>query len=159
MMHHYFVNTICPPKSLVFRLLGNWAIAKFFKRINFLQKIYQDTTGKAASSGLIGVILVENKDLDFVNAGRLLQNIWLRATKLGLSFQLVSGILFLWQQLHLGRREIFSEEETKIIDTAYEGLKTLVGPTDKLIALTFRIGKSEKPLAVSFKRPPEIEWL
>lgn len=155
-----FIKTMemTPPKSIIFKLLSNWTIAKFFNKIKFPKKIYEENIKTASSAGLIGIIAVENNDKNFLYAGRLMENIWLRTAKLNLSFQLITGIPFLWQQLNFGNDKIFSKKEKDIINGAYNNLLRIFNIENKIIALAFRIGKSEKPLAISYKRPPEINW-
>jgi len=149
---------VTPPKTFIFRLLKNWKVAQFFNKIKIPQKIYKEASEKASASALMGAIVVSDHDANFIHAGRLMQSIWLRAAKQDLGFQLITGVLFLWQQVNYGKQEIFSEKEKSIINTAYEKLTEILGVKNKIIALTFRIGKANKPLAVSYKRPPEIEW-
>lgn len=147
-----------PPAVLIFKLLSNWKICNLLSKIH--EKIYEQSIKTASSAGLIGAIVAENKSSNFIYVGRLLENIWLRATKLNLGFQFISGIVFLWQQLNFGNKEIFSEKDKEIIDNAYNNLAKLLGLEDKnnkVIAGFFRVGFADKPSAVSYKRPPEIE--
>lgn len=146
------------PKALVFRLLKNWKMTQFFNKMKLPQKIYEENVKTAASSGLIGAVAVRDEDINFIDAGRLMENIWLRAAKLGLGFHLITGVVFLWQQVNFGKREIFSEKEKDIINRAYENLRETFKIGDKIITFAFRVGRAEAPLAVSSKRPPDIEW-
>ncbi len=149
-----------PPKSSVMWLLGNWKAAQLFSKMKLTQKITEENAKTLASAGVCGAIVVVNDDLNFIHAGRLIENIWLRATKSGLSFQLVAGFVFLWQQAHFGEKHLFSGAESKEISEAYEHLRDVFGVKDgEIIAATFRIGEASPPLAVSYKRPPEIEWV
>jgi len=149
---------IAPPKSHIFKVLKNWKAAQFAGKLKLPQKIYKESVEKASAASLMGAIAVPNKDEHFIHAGRLMQNIWLRATKQDLAYQLITGVLFLWQQVNFGNQEILSEKEKHIVNTAYETIRENLGVQDKIIALTFRIGKAAEPLAVSYKRPPEVEW-
>jgi len=149
---------VAPPKAFVFKMLRNWKTAQLFAKIKFLQKIYEENAKTAASAGLIGAITVKDSDVDFIHAGRALENIWLRAAKLGLEFQMMTGILFLWQQVALGKHGAFSEEEGKVVKGALENLREALGVHQGIIAFTFRIGRGSKPTAVSHKRPPQIRW-
>lgn len=155
-----YVKTLelTPPKALVFRLLKNWKIVQFFNKIKFPQKIYEENTRTASSAGLVGAVVLSNEDTHFIDAGRLMENIWLRTTKLGLGFHLMTGIVFLWQQVNFGKREIFSYKEIEIINSAYDNLTEIFKIKDKMIAFTFRVGRTAAPLAFSYKRPPDIEW-
>jgi len=149
---------MAPPKSTVFKLFKMWHINQFFGKIGFRKKILEETSRKMGQSALWGAITVNDEDINFLHAGGLIQDIWLRATKLGYSFQLVVAIAFLWQQANFGNRNIFSHHDLNMIENAYKNLKEAFGVKDRIIALMFRIGKSGPPLAVSHKRPPQIEW-
>jgi nitroreductase len=144
------------PKAKVFKLLSNWKFAKLLNKLNFPKQVYQGAVKNASSAAVIGCIAVENQDYAFLHAGRLLENIWLHTERLGLHFQMMTGVVFLWQQLNYGKHEIFSQKEKDIINNAYENIAKVFGVSDKIIASTFRIGKGENALATSLKREPVI---
>jgi nitroreductase len=158
--HGLYIKTmeVAPPKAVVFKLLKNWKILQFFTKLKVPQKIYEENTATMSSAGLFGAILVEDSDENFIHAGGLLENIWLRAAKLGLGFHLTTGLLFLWQRAHSGEAAVFSENEREILNKAYQNLKEIFQVKNKIIALTFRIGQADPPSASSYKKPPEIEW-
>lgn len=147
------------PKVFVFKLLSNWKTCSFFNKIGLIKKIYEENAKTISQSSLLGFISIENKDENFVDAGRLLENVWLKATKLGLSFQLITGIFYFWQQVNFGNKEIFSKEQIDLINASYENIKKYLDGGNKITILVFRVGKSKPPLAVSYKRSPLIEWL
>jgi hypothetical protein len=147
------------PKALVFKLLKNWKIARFLYKIGFFKKVYQENVKTVCSSALVGCVCARDKDIDFIEAGKLIENIWLRASKLGLGFQLITGVPFLWQRINFGTDNIFSDEEKNIINKAYNDLSKIFQVKDKIIVSFFRVGKPVgPPSAISYKRPPIIEW-
>ncbi len=147
-----------PPKSSIFKLLRKWKTAQFLSKLKIPKKIYEENAKTISSAGLIGVIAVKDNDQDFIEAGKMVENIWLRAAKLGLGFQLITGVLFLWQQANLGNAAHFSALDREIIDRAYDRLRESFKTTNGILAVAFRIGHSGPPTAVSHKRPPEIQW-
>tara|TARA_B100000745_G_C20144897_1_gene392594 strand:+ start:822 stop:1865 length:1044 start_codon:yes stop_codon:yes gene_type:complete len=148
-----------PPKSFIFKLLGNWNVAKFFTKIGLIDKIYEESSQNAASSSAIVAIIAPNNHQDFVRVGKLLQNIWLRATKLGFSMQIHAGIIFLSQQVLYGKVDVFTDEEEIKLKELNSELHTLFSvPKDKALGIIFRIGKAEEPLATSYKRRAVVEW-
>lgn len=155
-----YVKTLelTPPKAFVFRFLKNWKILQFLNKMKLPQKIYEENVKTASSAALIGAVTLHNEDTYFIDAGRLMENIWLRAAKLGLGFHLMTGVVFLWQQINFGEREIFSEKEREIVNSAYENLMETFKIKDKIIAFTFRVGRADAPLAFSYKRPPDVGW-
>lgn len=148
-----------PPKSYMFRLLKNWNVAKFFTKIGLIEKIQSENTKTTSSAALIGAIIVSDNNQDFVSAGRFLENIWLRATKLGLSMHLSAAVSFLGQQVEAGEESCFSKTEVDLLKKLNVQLKSFFKvPEGKLISIAFRLGRGEDPLATSYKRSPEIEW-
>lgn len=149
-----------PPKSSVMRLLGNWKVAQLFSKMKLTHKIVGENAKTLASSGMFGAVIVSNDDRDFIDAGRMIEDIWLRATESGLSFQLIVGLVALGQRVKSGDTRLFSASENETISRAYENLRKIFGVREEeIIAATFRLGEAPPPMAVSYTRPPEIEWL
>jgi hypothetical protein len=148
-----------PQAEKFMKLLKNKFFINLVKKLGLLKVIYKDTINTYSSCGLYGAILTKDNDIDFIYVGKLLENIWLRATKLNLSFHLISGIPFLWQGLNLGNLNIFNEKEKEIINNAYKNLEEIFQSKNLIIALTFRIGYSEPPSVKSFKSEPDIQFI
>jgi hypothetical protein len=149
-----------PPQIFVMKLLRNDNVFKIFNKIGFINAIYKDVVKMNSSAGLLGSILTPNNDFSFFHLGRLLENIWLRATKLNLGFHLITGILFFWQQVNFGNKEIFNQEEIDLINNSHQKIRELFGfeTNNKIIGVVFRIGKSDRPSAFSVKKPPIIKF-
>ncbi len=149
-----------PPQIFIMKLLKNDNIFKIFNKIGFVNAIYKDVVKMNSSAGLLGAILAPNNDFSFFHLGRLLENIWLRATKLNLGFHLITGMLFFWQQANFGNKEIFNQEEIDLINSSYQKIRELfgVGTDNRILGVVFRIGKSDRPSAFSVKKAPIIKW-
>jgi hypothetical protein len=82
----------------------------------------------------------------FVLGGRILQRVWLTATKHGLAFHPMTGITFLIQRLYLDREPGFSKAHKKLLEKAW-GYIQRVFPVDrsKGIIMLFRIGYASPP--------------
>lgn len=163
--HGIFVHTLemTFPKVLVFRLLSNWRVANFvIKHFKILDKIRSANISVGSSGAMIGLIMTRNTGRDFVNAGRLMQNVWLRASRAGLNFHLMAGMLFLCQRASFDNNPaLFSSKEKQILIDARDRLMGYFGfgaEQEKIGAVAFRVGRGKGPLAVSYKRPPEIYW-
>ena len=124
-------------------------------RIGFAKTIAQENAVTYASGSAMGVILVDNEDAAFFTVGRIMERVWLEATRLGLSFQLVSGILFFYQRLKAGNFNELSAAEAHLVEQSYREIADII-KTDKTIALLFRIGVADPPSAYSSKRSPII---
>ena len=159
--HGLFVKTmeLKPQEEKVFKLLKYWPIANLFKKLGILKNIYKSIFQMYSACGLFGFLAVRNNDEDFIYLGKLMQNIWLRATKLKLGFHLITGIPFLWQGINFGGLKIFSDKEKELINNIYFKIKNISGFKNEVLALNFRLGYSEGPSANSFKKEPEIEFM
>lgn len=144
------------PPAAVIKMLGKWPLMRILNIFGVARAIAKDNIKMYSSAPLVCAIFCGDGDADFVNAGRLMERIWLRATAIGLSSHLMTGVLFMWQRIASGEVEWFSGEHVKLIQGAYQMTATTVGVDNQNIALLFRIGKAEEPSARSFKKPPEI---
>lgn len=146
-------------KAFAMKLLSRWPLARIFTKLGVPLKIREESAKTATSAAAIGIVSVPNDDRAFVDAGSLLQEIWLRATAQGLHMQLMAGTAFLWQQAVQGKDASFSDTERALLDNALTALKAAAStPADNVVAYAFRIGSAPPPLAVSFKRPAVVEW-
>lgn len=148
-----------PPQVFFLKLLKNEKIFNFFKKRGFIKSIYKNVTKAYSLTGTFLGFSVLDKQEEFLNLGRVIENIWLRATKLNLSCHLITGLPFFWQKLNFDKEKIFSEEEVEIINKSYKSLKELFQTKNNLLfTATMRIGKSSPPSAISIKKPPIITW-
>jgi len=157
-----YIKTLeIPPQAVrIFKILGNWYVAKLLSKINFLKKLKEANAYKNASCSLMaGIIVKTEESVNYINAGRVIEKIWLRATKQNLSVQFMAGLFFLWQQLNFGKKEIFNKTDIEIINESYENLSEIFGAKNGYLIGILRIGISDPPSAVSYKRPPQITFV
>jgi len=146
-----------PPQQAALKLFRKWKVMNLFNKLKFARGIARGNSKTYAScSAMIGIIIKDN-DADFITAGRAMERIWLEATRLGLSFHLLTGTLFYYQALAF-KREIFSKEHREIIENAYNKTKKYLGVNNETIALLFRVGYGGQPSALSIKKDPLINF-
>lgn len=146
-----------PPARLIFKIIKNWRVMKFFNALGFNKMAAKGNAGVYVSASAHGTVIVENKDENFVSAGRAFQRIWLEATRMGLSIQPVSGTIFLAQRVENRDPHPFSEENSDLIREAAQKIDFAFEiDGNKIAAITFRIGRAEPPSARSYRKPPEI---
>lgn len=145
-----------PPALLLFHLIKKWPVMNFFNRIGFSKMAAKGNSGIYASSAAHAAVIVEDKDENFFHAGRVMQRVWLTATKLGLAVQPVTGVLFLHQRIKSPEGHPFSQNNAKFIENAYNIIEDKFGSKGKIIAMLLRIGKNGEPTARSYRKPPEI---
>ena len=132
-------------------------LAKF----GLTKKIAAGNAKNYATTPLMGLVAVKNDDRDFIIAGRVIERIWLKATRLGFSFHLITGTMFFWQGINLGGLKLFSVDHRRIIADEYQAILDIAGIKDKswLVTAMFRVGRGGEPTARSTKKSPEIRWL
>jgi hypothetical protein len=149
----FFIDTLelPPPALLGFKVIKNWVIMNLFSKIGFHKVIgLQNAKINSASSGF-GVITVNNNSpKNFVNAGRSMQRLWLTATKLKLSMQPLTGIIFFMYRVMANDTEKFSKKQVHLIKKAYSDIqKSFNLDINNTVAFMFRIGYGGKPSARS----------
>lgn len=147
------------PKLVFFKILQWWPVAKIFNKFFGMARfIAKDNAKQYSSASAIGIILVPDKDSEFLKAGRLTQRIWLTATQNNISIHPVTGIIYLAQRVKSGETETLSQEHVKIIKDAYENITNTIGRQDGCLAMLFRIGYSDPPGGASSRLDPEIKY-
>src|SRR3989338_9621466 len=84
-----FIKTLelPPPAKAVFKIIKSWPIMRVFNALGFNKIVSKTNSVIYASSAAQGMITVEDKDENFVQAGRAFQRLWLESTRIGLSLQ------------------------------------------------------------------------
>ena len=142
--------------QLFFKGLRYWTVAKILAHFKFPKVVAETNAKQNATASAIGVIIISQMDRrHYLEAGRVLERVWLAATAEGLSFQIVTGLLFLARSVEKGGEEVFSIEERKMIREAHARIREVLGNKEAFI--TFRVGYGSAPSAISYRRPPHIE--
>ncbi|MBX4186818.1 MAG: hypothetical protein KW802_00980 [Candidatus Doudnabacteria bacterium] len=131
------------------KLLKSWWFAKLAKLLGVTKQIARDNAKNYASASALGIISIpSNKAIDYINAGRIMQRLWLKVTMMGYHLQPMTGVLFFKQAL-LSGTDKFSHEEVIQINDAYEAISKAFEVRDDNIAMLFRIGNGGTPSAYS----------
>jgi hypothetical protein len=148
-----------PSQEFMFKRLRHWPLMSILTHLGVAKKIASENARIYSSASAIGAVLTPDRDDAFINAGRLLQRVWLTATDLGLSVQVFGGVTFLAQSARADELSMLSRRHIKLIGDAYSKLNSVFGTKDKLISLLFRVGYSDKPTAYSSKKKPRITYI
>jgi hypothetical protein len=148
-----------PPAQALFRVLRYWPIASVLAHAGFPRFVAETNAKQNASSAAFGAILSPALTIEiYISTGRLLERIWLLATSVGLSFQIVSGILFLARRVELGENtSALSIAEQKVVRDADASIRQILGTKDKHPVITFRIGYGKPATLRSARMKPQIE--
>lgn len=147
-----------PPVKMLFKFLRHWKVARVLARVGLPAQAAATNAAQNASAAAFGAIFMREKNRrTYLEGGRMLERIWLAATSVGLSFQIVTGILFLARKLATEpSHPAFSVEERSMIERAYANIRLQLGGTDEPL-LTFRMGHGEPRTARSQRRAPFFE--
>ena len=158
-----FVETmeLKPPEKLGLKLFKYWPVMKRLVKLGVARKIAAGNARNYAATPLVGLVAVRNDDREFIAAGRVIERIWLKTTKLELSFHLITGTMFFWQGINLGGLKLFSADHQQIISDEYQAILDIAGldnrDTNWVVTAMFRVGRGDGPTARSTKKPPEIK--
>src|SRR3989338_1529561 len=145
-----------PPVQLGFKLFKHWSVERVLNKIGF-PKIIAIGNGKLyGTASAFGAIIIDGDSPEqYIEAGRLLQLIWLKLTKHGLSLQPLTGILFLMQGIKAGEADKLSTPHQELIKQIYNKIQNLFG-TPGTVVMMFRIGKADPPTAKSSRLKAQI---
>jgi hypothetical protein len=144
------------PQEKAFKMFRHWPLMRFANMFGMAKRIARDNAKVYSATPMMGIIVVEDSDRNFITAGRIMERLWLRATKMGLSFQLITGVLFLHQKLAAGEAQEFSDEHIHLLNESYQTIADTFGVKDGIIALLFRVGQGGEPSARSLKAAPRF---
>lgn len=144
----------------IMKVFGKWSVVGFLNKIGFPEKIHKQSAASCVSSSALCSIVVDNEENEsYVKGGRLLQRIWLKATKLGLSIQPMTGIPYLARRIASGNAEGFSPEQVNLIRQADGIIDKGFNKNKKTIIMIFRLGYDEKKPVKTLKLPPKIVFI
>ena len=150
-----------PVRILLKYVISHWSLLKVLNLIGMSKSIAQQSGAVYKASSVVGALIIDSDaDQAYIDAGRVLQRIWLTATLSGLSMQPITAIPYLRDRVEAGESEMFSVEHRTLIRQAYAVMVRAFGirREERHIAMVFRLGRGEKPSATSHKLPPVVEY-
>lgn len=154
-----YIKTLeLPPFThIVLKLLRHWAVMSLLNKLGAAKIIAKVNAAKYATASAMAVFTVKDNSLrDFIVAGRLMQRLWLKITKMGLSAQPIAGTLFFMHAITEGEADTFASSHVVLIKNAYAKIKDAFGLGDEIPVMVLRIGNGGEPSARAPKKPPEI---
>jgi nitroreductase len=147
-----------PPKAFMFKIVSRWKNLKLLSKLGLVNLIASDNAKQYAScSAFVAIVMKDSKPQDFFETGKVVQRIWLEATRMGLAMHPVSGILFLIQRVFADKTEQLSNEKVQMIKGSYEQIRKAFGSPEGSITFLLRVGTAQEPSASCSRISPEIE--
>jgi Nitroreductase family len=144
-----------PSQRIALHLFRRWQVMRLSNRLGTARSIAGGNARTYASCALYGAVLCGDEDKDFIKAGRVIERLWLKATSLGLSLHLQTGVNFLWQRQKAEGQGLLSDDHLSIIRREYGAMTRILDAKDRIIPALFRVGYSGEPSARSPKKVPE----
>jgi tRNA A37 threonylcarbamoyladenosine dehydratase len=143
-----------PAEKSLMKLISNrqaMQVIRKFKLGQGFTKISDDTFNSASVIGIVSA-----KDFTpeaYLQAGAILQRIWIMAAKYHISFQPVTAALFMFHRYTKGGEKDFSLFEQNLMDSCLQDLNALVNPHDRELLFMFRLSLSDGKVVKSHRRP------
>ena len=149
----FYIKTLelSPQVQKGFSLFKHWRLLQILNKVAGVSKKAASENAKLyTASGALGVVLIKSSTpKDFISAGRIMQRIWLKATKMGLSIQPVTGVIFLMRRISAENTDNLSPDQVEHIKEAYDKIRTSFNVEGETIAMLFRVGVDGDPSARS----------
>ncbi len=144
----YIKTTELPvPIQLLFRAIRHWPLMRVLNSIGFAQLAAKSNAVVYAKTGAcIAICVSDTTPTDFINAGRVMERVWLEAVGAGLAAQPLAGLLYLATYLkRTDDHDINSQLKSRSL-TAFSVIQHAVGVTPATtIAMLLRIGTPLRP--------------
>ncbi len=146
----FYIDTLelPPPVKVLFKLFRRWPVMRVLGVVGFPRFVALGNGQLYASGSLVGAIVIDDETPEhFVQAGMTAQRIWLNTTKLGLSFQPLAGLIYLFLRVKHGDLAAFEHRHIHLMQKGYTSMQKALGVENKTIAFMFRIGDGGEPTA------------
>jgi nitroreductase len=134
----YYPTLGTPPHvELLFRLLCFWPLQRALDLFGFPTFVAWHNRQTYLCAGAFGALSMPGHSSDdYFEAGRALMRLWLAVTRLGLSLQPVSGVLYLDPSLFSGEQRKKTEEALEVFAREFQ--------TNDPLVFAFRVGRSRR---------------
>ena len=135
-------------------LLKDPRTVKFFRKFLMgygLTKISKDTLLTASAVGFLNG--GQFTPQDYLNAGAILQRIWIQANLMGISFQPVTAMLFIFNLVNRESNHGFSSKEENEIKQYKKDFDQIFNQKGSQDLFLFRLNKAGQPSIRAYRRP------
>jgi len=142
-----------PMGTAMLKTCRSWNVQTLLNQFGASRLVNFVTQRQIKSSSAVGLVISDSSDhLSVVLSGRVMERIWLVATKLGLSLQPLYAILPLIRY-PTSRERFFSASQILAIERMVGDFRMLFGCSESNAQFLFRIGHGCTPKVRSLRKP------
>jgi hypothetical protein len=144
------------PAEVVFSKCKNWNFVSKISKIGFPSLVAKQNQQLYMRAGAYGAIILEKDDpIIMIEAGRLIERVWLQATLDNLSFNVMAGIPLLAYRIMTDDSGELNEKEIKLIENSYKEICNSFEIDCGFTPFLFRLGLSKPPREKTYRLPLE----
>lgn len=147
--HGLYIKTMefNPIQKILFRLASQRSLMKFAIQLGLPKFIAKEDSKLYATGSALGIVAMpDHTKYDAINAGRVIQRIWLKATAMGIALQPITATLFFGQRVLLGEDKDLISAHKDLIKRAYNDIKKEFDLNNETPYMMFRLGRA-KPVS------------
>jgi hypothetical protein len=138
------------------RLISAWPLMELVGKLGAGRGLERPSRKAIAAASAVGLLTFPGASAgDWFQGGRVLQRLWLRATGLGLAFQPMTPLLYLFARVERGGGASLSPLEVKELTQLRDRFSSLFPRQPGLELMLFRVAHAGPPSARSLRRGVE----
>ncbi|MFW5425981.1 MAG: ThiF family adenylyltransferase [Methylophagaceae bacterium] len=136
------------------KMTQSWKSANRMNRLGMSRIAARMANKGVKKASAIGLIRIKGQDMKaFLNGGRALENVWLEATRLGLSFQPMTVVTFLWMRHKFKQTDILSVKHQKQLESIWLDYEQIFNCDDnETHVMLFRLGYGKEMKTGTLRR-------
>ncbi len=141
------------------RLTRYWPVAVLVRTLGISRIVVAMRMKHYLKTGAFGAIVSPGDEaLNYVQTGRVVERVWIKAAELEISMQPCVGVLYLWEGI-MKKVDIFSPKEKRMIEETRNQILEAFGIRGETVPMFFRMGYAVSPATRSFRYEPEINYI
>jgi hypothetical protein len=141
-------------------LTRHWFIASFLRMTGIVDIVLNIRKKHYRNSASFGAVICHGHEpINYIQTGRTMERVWLKATELGINIQPCVGILYLWEGMMKMTNSFFTDKETSLVNEARNKILEVFEAQGETIPMFFRMGYAPLPKVRAFRSEPEIDFL
>jgi hypothetical protein len=132
-----------------------WRVMRVLAQVGGGQGLEKNARRAVASSSAVGLLTMRGTEREnYFEGGRALQRLWLRATELGLAFQPLASLPYLFARLERGGANDFSIAQRSALQelrASYSSIFEVSGDVAEI--LLFRVSRAPRASVRALRRP------